>query len=56
MNDLHELATAARTLANNIAEDINKTSSRVEYIRITQLAFEADRLATAIENLLPDVA
>lgn len=51
MNNLNDIAVAAREHAENLTEDINKTSSRVEYIRITQLAMEAARLAEAIEHL-----
>lgn len=48
---IQEITVAAREHANNVANDINKTSTRIEYIRLTQLAFEADRLATALEEL-----
>lgn len=51
MTDISELALQARILAENIANDITKTQSRAEYIRITQLAMEADRLASALESM-----
>ena len=49
--NITEIAAAAREHAFNLSEDIGKTSSRVEYIRITQLAMEADRLAAALEQM-----
>ena len=51
MSNIQDLAVAAREHATNVANDIQKTSTRVEYIRLTQLAIEADRLATDIEAL-----
>lgn len=50
--ELQQIATDARQHANNVAADIANASHRLEHIRLTQLALEADRLATAIENLL----
>jgi hypothetical protein len=51
MRDMKELATAARTLSTNISPDIKNASTRIEHIRLTQLAFEADTLATDMERL-----
>lgn len=48
---MEELAKAAREHANNLQRDINNASTRVEHIRLTQLALEADRLAAEIERL-----
>lgn len=55
-SELNKLIIAAREHADNLQEDIVKTSTRVEYIRITQLALEADRLATALETYWDDAA
>ena len=49
-DNLQELALAAREHANNVTADIKNASSRLEHIRLTQLALEADRLATALEE------
>lgn len=51
MTDISELALQARILAENIANDVTNTQSRGEYIRITQLAMEADRLASRLEGM-----
>jgi hypothetical protein len=51
MSDISEVAIQARQLAEHIAEDITNTQSRGEYIRLTQLAMEADRLATQLEKM-----
>lgn len=48
---MKELATAARNHASNLAADINNASTRIEHIRLTQLALEAERLADEIERL-----
>jgi hypothetical protein len=48
---MKELATAARNHANNLAADITNASTRIEHIRLTQLALEAERLAVGIERL-----
>ena len=50
-NGMYEIVTAAREHALNLREDIGKSSTRVEHIRLTQLALEAERLQEAIENL-----
>jgi hypothetical protein len=51
MRDMKEIATAARTHAHNLAADINNASTRIEHIRLTQLALEAERLADDIERI-----
>jgi hypothetical protein len=51
MSELQKIAVDARNHAENVTADITKTSTRIEYIRITQLAMEADRLATKLEQL-----
>lgn len=54
MIDISEVAVAARELATRIANDVTNTQSRGEYIRITQFAMEADRVATALERMTDD--
>jgi hypothetical protein len=51
MIDITDVTIAARELADRIAQDITNTQSRGEYIRLTQLAMEADRLAQALESM-----
>lgn len=51
MTELQQIATAAREHATNVANDINNTSTRIEYIRLTQLAIEADKIAKDLEAL-----
>lgn len=51
MIDITDVATAARELATRLANDVTNTQSRGEYIRITQFAMEADRVATALERM-----
>lgn len=51
MIDITDAAEAARELATKLANDISNTQSRGEYIRITQFAMEADRIATALESM-----
>jgi hypothetical protein len=48
---MKELAIAARTHADNLAADINNASTRIEHIRLTQLALEAKQLADDIERM-----
>ena len=50
-NGMYEVLEAAREHTANLREDIGKSSTRVEHIRLTQLALEAERLQEAIENL-----
>ena len=51
MSNIKDLAQAAREHATNVANDIKNTSTRIEYIRLTQLAIEADTLATELERV-----
>jgi len=50
--ELEVLAGAARRHANNAANDIRNASTRAEHIRLTQLAFEAEWIASTLENAL----
>ncbi len=54
MSNLEEITKAAREHANNLQRDIANASTRIEHIRLTQLAFEADRLASDLERLTSD--
>lgn len=56
MRDMKTLATAARQLASNIRADISNASTRLEHIRLTQLALEAEELATDMEQLAASTA
>lgn len=51
MNDLQDLAAAARNLANQLLNDVELTSTREEHIRLMARANEADSLATSLYNL-----
>ncbi len=51
MRDIKEIAAAARMHAANLAADIQNASTRIEHIRLTQLALEAQQLADDIEQL-----
>lgn len=44
-----DLADLARQHANNMARDINNASTRIEHLRLTTLALEAERLAEVLE-------
>lgn len=48
---MQQLATEARAHAENLADDISNASTRIEHIRLTQLALEAERLAVHAEEL-----
>lgn len=48
---MYEVVAAARQHAANLTADIANASTRIEHIRITQLALEAQRLAEALEAL-----
>lgn len=56
MRDMKTLATAARQLASHIRDDISNASTRIEHIRLTQLALEAEQLATDMEQLAASTA
>jgi hypothetical protein len=47
-----EISNEARQLATNLTNDIKNASTRIEHIRLTQLALEAERLADKIEKLI----
>ena len=49
MSDL-ELAGLARQHATNMSNDIKNASTRIEHLRLTTLALEADRLALLLEE------
>ncbi len=46
-----EVREAAYQLAVNLQADISNATTRIEHIRLTQLAEEAARLLQAIDNL-----
>lgn len=46
-----EIEQAARMLYENIKADIENASTRIEHIRLTTLAQEAQNLLTEIEKL-----
>jgi hypothetical protein len=53
MNDhlkVARLAEMARQHADNLARDISNASSRIEHLRLTTLALEAERLAVELEQ------
>lgn len=50
ITELVSIAAAARTHAENLAEDITHASTRIEHIRLTQLALEAERIALMLEE------
>ena len=47
-----EISNEARKLATNITNDIKNASTRIEHIRLTQLALEAERLADKIDKIV----
>jgi len=49
-----EISREAKELANNISNDIKNASTRIEHIRLTQLALEAERLSKKIDGFLLD--
>lgn len=49
-----EISQEAKQLADNISNDIKNASTRIEHIRLTQLALEAKRLSEKIDRLLLD--
>jgi guanyl-specific ribonuclease Sa len=51
----NEITTAARALYENIKADIENASTRIEHIRLTSLAQEAQNLVTLIESNGPDL-
>ena len=51
ISDVEMAASLARQHSDNVAADIANAQSRGEHIRLTQLAFEAERLATELERI-----
>jgi hypothetical protein len=51
MNDLQDLAAAARSLANQLLNDVELTTTREEHIRLMARANEADQIATTLYKL-----
>jgi hypothetical protein len=51
MTDLTEATRRAQEHATNLQQDINNASTRIEHIRLTQLALEAQRLVQLLETL-----
>ena len=49
-----EISREAKQLADNLSNDIKNASTRIEHIRLTQLALEAQRLSEKIDRLLLD--
>jgi hypothetical protein len=49
-----EISREAKELADNISNDIKNASTRIEHIRLTQLALEAERLSKKIDGYLFD--
>lgn len=45
------LTASARLHANNLRSDINNATTRVEHIRLTTLAIEAETLAATLESI-----
>lgn len=48
---LNQITDAARMLYENIKADINNASTRIEHIRLTALAQEAQNLLVSLEEL-----
>lgn len=51
-DELTDIATAAKEHAVHARADINNAQTRLEYIRLTGLAVEAEQLATRLQNML----
>lgn len=51
-NELRDAASAARTHANSVSQDIGNATTRIEHMRITRLAIEANQLAERLEKML----
>lgn len=49
MDDV-QVAELARQHADNLARDIHNASTRIEHLRLTTLALEAERLAEVLES------
>ena len=51
MTDLLEITRRAQEHATNLQRDIANASTRIEHIRLTQLALEAQRLVELLQEL-----
>lgn len=51
-DELAAIAAEARTLANSVSQDIANATTRIEHMRLTRLAVEADQHATRLENMV----
>lgn len=51
-DELNEIATAAKEHAVHARADILNAQTRLEHIRLTGLAVEAEQLATRLQNML----
>jgi len=51
MPELEEVTASARVHADNLSRDIKNATTRLEHVRLTQLAFEANRLVELLEAL-----
>jgi hypothetical protein len=50
MINIENIIDAARVHRDNITADINNASTRLEHVRLTALAQEAENLLTELEN------
>ena len=50
ITELQEIARLARVHSDNLKADIDNAANRIEHLRLTRLAMEADHLATALEE------
>ena len=50
--ELQQLADAARVHFENLLADINNASTRLEHVRLTALAQEAENLAAGIQHFI----
>jgi hypothetical protein len=51
--DVRRFALMARRHADALSADIANASNRIEHIRITRLALEAEQIAKELESLVP---
>lgn len=50
ITELQEIARLARVHSDNLKDDISNAANRIEHLRLTRLAMEADHLATSLEE------
>lgn len=50
-SELDMLCSSARLHADNVRADINNASTRIEHIRLTTLALEAENIAHSLESI-----